>query len=85
MNIHEYKRLKNAKQFENLYDLIKGNCLKNDVKNYSDWEKISYKHFLQAKKELKEFVRDKKIEIDYTDKPIIKIGNFFTIELKIKD
>jgi hypothetical protein len=67
------------KMLENIYDLLKGNCL-ND-KQQDEYAKLSRKFEKQAKRELKNFIKNKNIELDFDNKKI-SIGKHFVLTLK---
>ncbi len=73
------KDILKKRMFENVYDILKGIYVENK-KPLNEWEELSLKHYNEAKKEMKAFVRNKVIEWDGA-KNIIKIGSYFTITL----
>ena len=68
--------------FENIYDLIKGASIpeNTEAKKDGSWTELSKIHEIEAKKELKRFIRNKNIEWD-NDNHIISLGKNFKIML----
>lgn len=72
------------RQFENIYDLIRGTILFDDpARDTTEWGKLTRKHHKEATKEMRAFIRNKNIEWD-GDKNIITIGKHFRFQLITK-
>jgi len=67
---------KHTRMLENIYDLIKEQAL--PIKQNDEWAKLSRKHAKEAKKELRQWLKEK--EMVYT-KEAIAIGKHFIIKL----
>ena len=66
------------RQFENIYDILKGHAIKGEPKN--EWEILSKEHAQVATAEFKKFIQNKEITWD-GDNDIITIGKTFKIKL----
>lgn len=74
---------KNQHMLENIYDIIKVSLLSD--KQNDDWATLSRKHGEEAKKELKQWGRDKYISWGndpVNDTGYITIGKHFVIKLE---